>query len=93
MRMKIEGVKVVLGSATPAIEDYAKAKNNTYTLVELNNRFSDQPLPDVFLIDNTNYRNFSSQSNVFSLELIRQLKVTLLEGKQAILFKEDFLTI
>ena len=33
MRMKIEGVKVVLGSATPAIEDYAKAKNNIYTLV------------------------------------------------------------
>ena len=86
MRMKIEVVKVVLGSATPAIEDYAKAKNNIYTLVELNNRFSDQPLPDVFLIDNTNYRNFSTQSNVFSLELIRQLKMTLLEGKQAILF-------
>ena len=86
LRKKIEGAKVVLGSATPSIEDYAKAKNNIFKLVELKKRYNEQPLPDVFLIDSTNYKNYSSKSSVFSLELIKQLKIVLMTGKQAILF-------
>ena len=86
LRSKIEGAKVVFGSATPSIEDYAKAKNNIYTLVELKNRYKNISLPDVFLIDNKNYKNYSSLSNVFSLELIKELKKVILENKQAILF-------
>ena len=86
LRSKIEGAKVVLGSATPAIEDMARAKNNVYKLIELTKRYNDIPLPDVLLIDSTNYKNYSSISSVFSLELIKRLKLTLAEGKQAILF-------
>ena len=86
LRSKIEGAKVVLGSATPAIEDMARAKNNVYKLIELTRRYNDIPLPDVLLIDSTNYKNYSSISSVFSLELIKRLKITLAEGKQAILF-------
>ncbi len=86
LRSKIEGAKVVLGSATPAIEDMARAKNNVYKLIELTRRYNDIPLPDVLLIDSTNYKNYSSISSVFSLELIKRLKLTLAEGKQAILF-------
>ena len=77
---------MVLGSATPAIEDMARAKNNVYKLIELTRRYNDIPLPDVLLIDSTNYKNYSSISSVFSLELIKRLKLTLAEGKQAILF-------
>ena len=86
LRAKLENAKVILGSATPSIEDYAKAKNGSFALVELDERYGGLELPYVFLIDNKNYKNYSSKSRVFSLELIRQLENVISEGKQAILF-------
>ena len=46
--------KVVLGSATPLIESYTKAKMGKYNLVELTDRVNDIPMPTVYVIDMKN---------------------------------------
>ena len=43
--------KIVLGSATPTLESYAKGKINRYNLVELLERVNDNKLPKVHIID------------------------------------------
>lgn len=86
IRAKIEGSKILLGSATPSIESMAKAKKGIYHLLTLKNRYMNVPLPDVSLVDRKEYKNFSALSNVYSLELIRRLKETFNNNQQAILF-------
>ena len=39
-RAKYHNCCVVLGSATPSIESYVRAKNNIYTLLEMKNRYN-----------------------------------------------------
>lgn len=45
------GAVVVLGSATPSLESYYKAKNGDYGLIEMPERISARPLPQVSVID------------------------------------------
>ena len=49
-RMKYHNCKLVLGSATPSIETYTKAKLGKYKLLEMKNRINNN-LPKVTLID------------------------------------------
>ncbi|RKQ37432.1 primosomal protein N' [Oceanobacillus halophilus] len=42
---------VVLGSATPTLESYARAMKGVYSLATLNKRTNDQPMPHVDIID------------------------------------------
>ncbi|MBR2181320.1 MAG: primosomal protein N', partial [Oscillospiraceae bacterium] len=48
---KKHGCPLILGSATPSIESYYKAKCGEYTLIELLDRFNKKPLPEVFISD------------------------------------------
>jgi len=76
---------MLLASATPSLESYYKAKNGTYTLVELKERFGSASLPDVKVLDmrtETKNGNFS----LFSQNLIEELCRNLDDGKQSILF-------
>lgn len=43
--------KVILGSATPSLESYARAKKGVYGLVTLLERVNHQPLPRVVVVD------------------------------------------
>ena len=49
-RAKYHNSKLILGSATPSIESYTRAKMNIYTLLELKNRVNAK-LPKVELVD------------------------------------------
>lgn len=49
-RMKYHNAKLILGSATPSIESYTKAKIGVYELLEMKNRVNNQ-LPIVKLVD------------------------------------------
>ena len=42
---------VILGSATPAITSYYKAKQGEYHLLELPHRIFEQPMPKVTIVD------------------------------------------
>lgn len=45
------GAGVVLGSATPSVESYARARAGEYRLYEMNRRISGRPLPVVYRVD------------------------------------------
>ena len=51
MRAQMEGVPVVLGSATPSLESWHNARRGQYRLLSLPKRVLDLPLPHVHLID------------------------------------------
>lgn len=53
-RGKYNNAKVVLGSATPSLESYARASVKKYDLVELLERVNHHPLPEVRIIDMKN---------------------------------------
>ena len=50
-RAQMENARLVLGSATPSLEAYTKAKNGEFRLVKLKARFEDRPLPKVSVVD------------------------------------------
>jgi primosomal protein N' (replication factor Y) len=50
-RAKRENIPLVLGSATPSLESWRRAAEGEYCLVEMPNRVSNRPLPDVGIID------------------------------------------
>ena len=49
-RAKLEGARVILGSATPSMEAYYRAKEGEYVLVKLEARFEERPLPRVSIL-------------------------------------------
>jgi len=73
---------VVLGSATPTLESYAKAIKGVYSLVNLPNRVNNRPLPEVKIIDMNKEK---SKGNYFSLELTNLINDRLEKGEQIIL--------
>ena len=84
-RAEMEGAAVVLGSATPSMEAYYRAKEGQYALVKLNARFEERPLPRVSIID---MREQLKKGNrlALSLELKADLGKCLEKGEQAMLF-------
>ena len=50
-RAQLEGVPVLLGSATPALETWRNAQTGRYTRIALEERVGARPMPDVTLID------------------------------------------
>ena len=50
-RAKLEGAKVVLGSATPSLEAYYRAEKGEYALYTMMNRARGNALPDVKIVD------------------------------------------
>ena len=50
-RATMEGASVVLGSATPSVDAYFKAKQGEYTLLELTRRAKGQNLASVYTVD------------------------------------------
>ncbi|MDD4624290.1 MAG: primosomal protein N' [Bacilli bacterium] len=50
-RIKYNNAKLLLGSATPSLESYARAKVNRYHLLELETRVNNKKLPKVEIID------------------------------------------
>lgn len=50
-RGQLEGVPVILGSATPSLESWRNAQLGRYTYLEMSNRVESRPLPPVTIID------------------------------------------
>ncbi|MFJ5963441.1 primosomal protein N' [Bacillus sp. NPDC093026] len=76
---------VVLGSATPSLESYARAKKGVYTLLTLKQRVNQQQLPHVSLIDMREELRNGNRS-MFSEKLMKRLKEVLEKKEQAVLF-------
>ena len=83
-RCELEGAVLVLGSATPALEDYYKAVHGEYQLVEMDSRVDHRDLPPVETIDMRRELEMGNRS-IFSQALYDALENTLRHGEQAIL--------
>jgi primosomal protein N' (replication factor Y) len=81
------GAKVLLGSATPAIETYYNAKQGKYGFVELHYRFGGIQLPEIFCADVKKERRQKSMHSHFTTYLIDEMRATLNRGEQIILFQ------
>lgn len=76
---------VVLGSATPTLESFARAKKGVYELLPLKHRVNRQLMPDVSLVDMREELRNGNRS-MFSRELMEQLEEKLAKKEQAVLF-------
>lgn len=83
-RCKYHNCPLILGSATPSLESFARAKKNVYKLLELKNRYNNNTMPEVEIIDMN--KEFKKASGYFSNTLIDQIKETLERKEQVILF-------
>jgi primosomal protein N' (replication factor Y) (superfamily II helicase) len=84
-RMRRAGGVVVLGSATPALDDYARAKAGRFPLVRLRERATAQPLPQTYIVDMA--REFAAGTNrIFSTPLITAIGERLERGEKSVLF-------
>ncbi|WP_438423164.1 replication restart helicase PriA [Aquimarina macrocephali] len=79
--------KVVLGSATPALETYYNARQKKYGFVQLTRRYGDVLMPEINLVDiKTKYRK-KEMTGHFSDTLLTGIHDALKEGEQVILFQ------
>lgn len=80
-----DNISLVLGSATPSIEEYYKSKNNDYELIEINKRANNKPLPKIEVVDMKRELNNGNKS-IFSTKLQLEIKEAIKNGNQVILF-------
>lgn len=86
MLAAMHGAKTLLGSATPAIETYYKAKIGKYGLVSLTSRYSNVPLPQIEIVDMAKERKRKAVSGAFSNAMVQEVKDAVQGGKQAIIY-------
>jgi len=84
LRAKYHHCPLVLGSATPCIESYARAKNGHYILHTLNQRINKQALPNYQIVDMANERR-SGQYGLFSASLISAIQKRIDKEEQIVL--------
>ena len=83
-RGEAHGCPVILGSATPSVTSYYKAKQGEYQLLELPHRIFEQPMPKVTIVDMKEeilHGNYS----VFSDAMSSLIQKTLNEHNQMII--------
>ncbi|WP_368298444.1 primosomal protein N' [Cytobacillus firmus] len=76
---------VVLGSATPSLESFARAQKGVYHLLTLENRMNNQALPAVDIIDMREELREGNRS-MFSRKLLEKIKDRLGKKEQIVLF-------
>lgn len=84
-RGKYHHCPVILGSATPSLESFARAKKNVYTLLTLKERALKQALPTVQVVDMREELQKGNRS-MFSTSLIQSIEVRLQKKEQTVLF-------
>ena len=76
---------VVLGSATPSVDSYYKAKTGVYRLLELDKRVDDRPLPKCEVVDLRQELREGNRS-ILSTRLQELMEDRLKKGQQMMLF-------
>ncbi|MDQ0270291.1 primosomal protein N' [Cytobacillus purgationiresistens] len=76
---------VILGSATPSLETFARAKKGVYQLLSLPKRMNNQEMPAVEIIDMREELRSGNRS-MFSSALLEKLKDRLEKKEQTVLF-------
>lgn len=83
----MHGAKVLLGSATPSIETFYKAKTGKYGLATLYERFEGAQLPEVEIVDMKEQRKKKINRGSLSRPLMQEMREAFGEGLQGIVFQ------
>ena len=75
---------LLLASATPSVESYYKAKTGKYKLFELNERYKNSVLPEVYMVDMKDELDSGNNTDI-SRPLKEELEKNLKAGEQSIL--------
>lgn len=84
-RARFNCCPLLLGSATPSVESYEKAKKGEYRLVELPVRANGREMPRIQIIDMINEIRMGN-SGIFSSQLLSDLANVVNDKKQAMIF-------
>ncbi|MGJ9381356.1 primosomal protein N' [Salipaludibacillus sp. CF4.18] len=76
---------IILGSATPSLESYARAKKGVYTLLTMENRVNHVKMPEVSIIDMREELRSGNRS-MFSESLVKGISDRLEKREQTVLF-------
>ena len=83
LRGKTHNAKVILGSATPTIESFARAKKGYYELVKLDHRANNATLPLVNIVDMS--KEIRKGNRLFSRDLLLNIEDRLQKNEQIML--------
>ena len=84
-RAKKHQCPVVLGSATPSLESFARAEKEVYHLLTLSKRMNDHDLPAVKIVDMREELREGNRS-MFSRDLFEKIQDRLIKKEQTVLF-------
>jgi len=84
---KTHSAKVLMGTATPAIETMFNAKTGKYGYAEILERFDNYQMPDITIYDIKDAKRRKIMKSLFSDLLIEKIGKALEEKKQVILFQ------
>lgn len=87
MMHKIHNCSIILGSATPSLEEMYNCQAGRHNLVELNERFHGAGEADIEIIDTKAERKKRGMTGNFSRKLIGHIKKTLARGEQVIILR------
>lgn len=83
-RSRYHHCPLILGSATPSLESYARSIKGVYTLCELKERVHSQTLPEMITVDMRNELRSGNRS-IYSRPLIESIQETLENKQQCVL--------
>ncbi|MEC3879047.1 replication restart helicase PriA [Parapedobacter sp. 10938] len=83
----IHGAKVLLGSATPAVESFYNARSGKYGLVTLAQRYGDAKLPEIITVSISEESRKGTMFTYFSATLLEEMEKALAAKEQVILFQ------
>ena len=88
-RGRIENAVVVLGSATPTLESYGRARRGVYRLLELKRRAGSGTMPRVLVEDLRKEEKSSTIAGVTISQRLRILMTEALRGKQQVILLQN----
>ncbi len=84
---KIQNAKIILGSATPAVESFYNTQSGKFALVTLLKRFGDMQMPQIELVNLKEAAKRKQMKSFFSETLLTEMQKALLNREQIILFQ------
>ncbi|MDP2913185.1 MAG: primosomal protein N' [Candidatus Omnitrophota bacterium] len=85
-RSRLNNCPLILGTATPSLESYHKAKNGVYKLIKITKRIEERLLPKVKIVDMRMELAARRKVAIFSKVLLDAIDKALKNGKQVIIF-------
>lgn len=83
-RARVNKCPVILGSATPTLESFARAEKSVYTLLSLTKRTNNKPMPKVEIVD-MRAELHAGNRTMFSKALVDKMKLALSKNEQIVL--------